>query len=49
MAVQIRPKGYKNFAWLAEEQALDATTLRAKIDSMFLPELKEAVTEFSSN
>jgi Lipocalin-like domain len=49
MAVQITPKGYSDFKWLNEEQALDETLLTAKIDSMSLPELKAAVKEFSSN
>ncbi len=49
MAVQITPKGYNDFKWLNEEQALNETILKAKIDSMSLIELKAAVTEFSSN
>lgn len=49
MAVQITPKGYSDFKWLNEEQALNEKILKAKIDSMSLTELKAAVTEFSSN
>ena len=49
MAVEITPKGYSDFTWLNEEQALNETILKAKIDSMSLTELKAAVTEFSSN
>jgi hypothetical protein len=49
MAVQITPKGYGDFKWLNEEQALDEAILKAKIDSMSLTELKAAVTEFASN
>ena len=49
MAVQITPKGYKDFKWLNEEEALDARTFQAKIDSMSLSELKAAVAEFASN
>lgn len=47
MAVQITPKGYKDFKWLNEEQTLDEKILKEKIDSMSLTELKAAVTEFS--
>jgi len=49
MAVQITPKGYSDFKWLNEEQALDDKMLKAKIDSMSATELKAAVAEFSSN
>jgi len=49
MAVQITPKGYRDFKWLNEEQALDDKILKDKIDSMSITELKAAVTEFSSN
>ncbi len=49
MAVQITPKGYRDFKWLNEEQALDEKILKEKIDSMPVTELKAAVTEFSSN
>ena len=49
MAVQITPKGYSDFTWLNEEQALDDKILKAKIDSMTVTELKAAVAEFSSN
>jgi hypothetical protein len=49
MAVQITPKGYRDFKWLSEEQALDEKLLKEKIDSMPVADLKAAVTEFSSN
>ena len=49
MAVQITPKGYSDFKWLNEEQALDDKILKAQIDSMTVTELKAAVAEFSSN
>jgi Lipocalin-like domain len=49
MAVQITPKGYRDFKWLTEEQALDEKILEEKIDSMPVAELRAAVTEFSSN
>ena len=49
MAVQITPKGYKDFKWLNEEQTLNDKMLKEKIDSMSLTELKAAVTQFSSN
>lgn len=42
MAVKITPKGYSNFKWLNEEQALDETILKTKIDSMSMTELKAA-------
>jgi Lipocalin-like domain len=49
MAVQITPKGYKDFKWLDEEQAIDEKKVKEKTDSMSLPELKAAVAEFASN
>lgn len=49
MAVQITPKGYGDFKWLPEEQALNEKILREKIDSMPVAELKAAVAEFASN
>lgn len=49
MAVQITPKGYKDFNWLNEGQTLNDEIVKEKIDSMSLPELKAAVAEFSSN
>jgi len=49
MAVQITPKGYKDFKWLDEEQAINEKRVKEKIDSMSLPELKAAVAEFASN
>jgi hypothetical protein len=49
MAVQITPKGYNNFNWLDDEQAINEKIVNQKIDSMSLPELKAAVSEFASN
>ena len=49
MAVQITPKGYKDFKWLDEEQAINEKMVKEKTDSMSVPELKAAVTEFASN
>jgi hypothetical protein len=49
MAVQITPKGYRDFKWLNEEQALDDKILKDTIDSLSITELKAAVAEFSSN
>ncbi|HYM94235.1 MAG TPA: lipocalin-like domain-containing protein [Chitinophagaceae bacterium] len=49
MAVQITPKGYKDFPWLNEEETINGNTLKQKIDSMTVPALKAALTEFASN
>lgn len=49
MAVQITPKGYKNFNWLDEEQAINEKIVKEKTDTMSLPELKAAVAEFALN
>jgi hypothetical protein len=49
MAVQITPKGYKDFPWLNEEETIDKGRLSRKIDSMTVSDLKAAVTEFASN
>lgn len=49
MAGQIIPKGYKDFKWLEEGDAIDETFVKAKIDSMSTQSLKAALTEFSSN
>ena len=49
MAVQITPRGYRDFKWLNEEQTLDEKIFKEKIDSMSLTELKAAVAEFASN
>ena len=50
MAVQITPKGYKDFNWpLTEEQTINKKLLKEKIDSMPVTELKAAVEEFASN
>lgn len=49
MAVQITPKGYNNFKWLEEEQAINEKIVKEKTDSMSLPELKAAVAAFASN
>ena len=49
MAVQITPKGYKDFLWLSEEAAINNDSLKQKIDEMSEADLKAAVVEFSSN
>ena len=49
MAVQITPKGYKDFKWMDDEQSINEKIVKEKIDSMSLPELKAAVAEFASN
>jgi hypothetical protein len=49
MAVQITPKGYGDFKWFTEEQAIDDKFLKEKIDKMSTNELKSAVAEFASN
>jgi hypothetical protein len=49
MAVQITPKGYKDFNWLTEEQSINEKIMTDKIDSMSIPELKAALAEFASN
>lgn len=49
MAVQITPKGYKDFPWLKEEDVLNEQALKEKIDTMSLPRLKAAAAELSSN
>jgi hypothetical protein len=49
MAVQITPKYYKDFTWLNEEESINEDKVLEKIDSMSLPELKAALTEFSSS
>jgi Lipocalin-like domain len=49
MAVQITPKGYKDFQWLDEESSINQNKVREKTDSMSVDELKAAVREFVSN
>ena len=49
MAVQITPKGYKEFKWLTEVESINENLVKQKTDSMSLPELKAAVMEFSSS
>ena len=49
MAVQITPKGYKDFQWLDEESAINKDKVKEKTDSMSTDALKEAVKEFSSS
>jgi hypothetical protein len=49
MAVQITPKGYKDFQWLNEENTINTDNVRQKVGSMSMDELKAAVIEFSSN
>ena len=49
MAVQITPKGYRDFQWLDEESSINQTEVKEKTDSMSVDELKAAVREFVSN
>ena len=49
MAVQIIPKGYNDFKWLIEEQAINQKIVKQKLDSMSTADLKAAVAEFASN
>jgi hypothetical protein len=49
MAVQITPKGYKDFKWLEEEPSINSDEVRKKTDSMTMDELKAAVQEFESS
>ena len=49
MAVQITPKGYKEFKWLSESESINPGKVKAKVDSMSVDELKAAVEEFESN
>ena len=48
MAVQITPKGYKNFNWMDESSAIDEEKVKLKTDSLSTEELKAAVKEFAS-
>jgi len=49
MAVEITPKDYSQFKWINEEATINVDTLRAKVDSMSTPDIKNAVVEFASN
>ena len=49
MAVQITPKGYKDFKWLGEFESINQNFVKQKVDSMSLQDLKAAVMNFSSN
>jgi Lipocalin-like domain len=49
MAVQITPKGYKDFQWLDEEASINEKRIQKKMDSMSVTELKTALAEFSSS
>jgi hypothetical protein len=49
MAVQITPKGYKDYVWLDEESSINGDKVKEKTDSMSVDELKGAVREFVSN
>jgi hypothetical protein len=49
MAVQITPKGYKDFQWLDEESSINQNKVMEKTDNMSVDELKAAVREFVSN
>ena len=48
MMVQIVPKGYQDFKWLKEIDAINIDKVKARTDSMTENELKSAVREFSS-
>ncbi len=48
MMVQIIPKGYHDFTWMKEEDAINAAEVKAKTGSMSMDELKAAVNEFAS-
>ena len=49
MAVQITPKGYKDFKWFTEVESINENFVKQKVDSMSLADLKAAVVEFSSS
>jgi hypothetical protein len=49
MAIQITPKGYKDYEWLNEKESINRDRVKAKTDSMSVAELKAAVAEFSSS
>ena len=49
MAVQITPKGYKDFPWISEENTINTDSVKQRIGAMNRDELQAAVIEFSSN
>ncbi len=50
MSVEIVPKGYEDYKWvLSEAETINPKKVKEKLDSMSLPELKTALTEFVSN
>jgi hypothetical protein len=49
MAVEISPKGYKDFVWLSEEGSIDMDSVARYVDSLSVDKLKAAVKEFSSS
>jgi hypothetical protein len=49
MAVQITPKGYKDFQWLSEEGSINNDSINRHVDSLSVDQLKTAVKEFSSS
>jgi hypothetical protein len=49
MAVQINRKGYNDYQWLPEEESLRDEKINAKLDSMSVDELKDAVRAFSGS
>ena len=49
MAVQITPRGYKEYEWMNEKESTISARVQQKIDSMSIDELKAAVKEFSSS
>ncbi len=49
MAVQITKKGFKDYPWLNEMEAIIPEKVTARMDTMALPSLKDALGEFSSD
>jgi hypothetical protein len=49
MAVQITPKGYKDFKWLTEKESINRAWVQEKADSMSVAELKATVMEFAAS
>jgi hypothetical protein len=47
-ALQITPRGYKDFEWMNEKESINKEKVKQKTDSMSVAELKAAVIEFSS-
>lgn len=49
MAVQITNKGFKDYPWLNEMEAIIPEKVTARMDTMAVPSLKDALAEFSSD